>query len=188
MFLRQYLTDYKYHGDYSFRSYLPKIKVFFLKTSSEGSNNLIKLRFYSINKINSTFESMNVDSAQQREQSNSRESYNSYDESNEESYEKYGKRSLPEGYTPYKENGQVVEAVYDRYDTDYEGAETPDQEANLRLKKSCCEKGGLLNLKNSIGHLTDPEGSEFPTEFFFIDKKALLKDSHWPKVTNIVRL
>ena len=133
--------------------YLPNIKVLLSKTFSEGSNNLIKMRFYSINKVNSTIKSMNeIDPAQRREQSNSRESYNSYDESNEESYEKYGKRSLPEEYTPYQENGQAVEAVYDRCGTDYEGAETPDEEANLRLKKSCCEKGGLFNLKNSIGH------------------------------------
>ena len=96
-----------------------------------------------------------IDSAQPREQSNSRESYNSYDESNEESYEKYGKRSLPEEYTPYKENGQAVEAVYDRYDTDYEGAETPDQEANLRLKKLFCKKGTLFNSKKKYRSLRE---------------------------------
>ena len=62
--------------------------------------------------------------------------------------------SLPEPYTHY---GYVSysegEEVYDRYDDfGYEGAKTPDREANLKLKKTCCKKGGLFNLKNSIGH------------------------------------
>ena len=122
-----------------------------------------------------------IESAQRRE------SDNYYDESNMESYETYGKRSLPEENKPHKGNGKADITVYDRYDSDYEDAETPGQGAHFRLKKSCCKKGGLLNSKNSIGHLSDPEGSEFLTETFY-RQKALLKDSPWQKVTNIVRL
>ena len=80
----------------------------------------------------------NIDSAQ-RESNNS---YESYGESNEESYEEYGKRSLPGDNTANRETGKAGEAVYDRYD--YEGAETPDQEANIRSKISCCKKGRLF--------------------------------------------
>ena len=108
-----------------------------------------------------------IDSAQRGE------SNNYYDESNLESYETYGKRSLPEENKDHKENGKADVTIYDRYDSDYEDAETPGQGANLRLKKSCCKKGGLLNLKNSIGHLSDPGGSEFLIEIFFTDKKSL---------------
>ena len=79
-----------------------------------------------------------------------------------ESYESYGK------YENY-------DLFYDRYeveyengdDTGYEGAETPDREANLKLKKICCKKGGPFSLKNSIGH----SGSEFRTELFLADKE-----------------
>jgi len=73
----------------------------------------------------------NVDSGQQRK---SNYSYDSYNESDKES-------SLPGESTANRDNGNVDEADYDRYE--YEGAETPDQEANIRSKTSCCKKGGL---------------------------------------------
>ena len=82
----------------------------------------------------------NIDSVQQRESDNS---YESYDESNEEGYEEYGKSTLPGENTAKREIGKGEEAVYDRYD--YEGAETPDQEANIRSTKSCCNKGRLFH-------------------------------------------
>ena len=81
-----------------------------------------------------------IDSGQQRE---SDSSYESYGQSNGEGYEKYGKSSLPGENTAKRENGNADDAVYDRYD--YNRAETPDQEANIRSTKSCCEKGRLLH-------------------------------------------
>ena len=117
-----------------------------------------------------------IDSAQRRE------SNNYYDESNMESYETYGKKSLPEEKKPHKENGKADVTVYDRYDSDYEGAETREG-ANLGSKKSCCKKGRLFNLKKS--NLL--YGAEFHAQIF-LTAKAFFKDSHWPKVTNIVRL
>ena len=73
--------------------------------------------------------------------------YENSDESNEESYEAYRTKSSPEGYTPYKETGQAVELVYDRYDSDYE-AEQVGQEprsTSCTRKESCCTKGRLSN-------------------------------------------
>ena len=57
-----------------------------------------------------------------------------------------GRDDLPKGYTPYTgiKTGQMNENDYDRYDSDYEGAETPDR------KKSCCEIGRLSNLKKRL--------------------------------------
>ena len=59
------------------------------------------------------------------------------------------RKDLPEGYTqPYKNTGQADENVYDRYDTEYEGGETPDREienGSCAPKKSCCKIGKLLN-------------------------------------------
>ena len=81
----------------------------------------------------------NIDSGQQRESN----SYDSYGESNEEGYEEYGKRNLSGENTANRDNGNTDDAVYDRYD--YDGAETPDQEANIRSTKSCCKKGRLLH-------------------------------------------
>ena len=69
--------------------------------------------------------------------------YEKSDESKEESYEAYSTKSLPEGYTSYKETGQAVEIEYDRYDTDYE-ADHPGQEPkpiSCSQKASCCTKG-----------------------------------------------
>ena len=62
--------------------------------------------------------------------------------SQEGSYENYPMQNLPEGYTGYNggETRQVVETDYDRYDSDYETDETPQQD-----KKSCLKIGWLSN-------------------------------------------
>ena len=73
------------------------------------------------------------------------------DESNGGSYENYRRNSLPEGYTAYRKTEQNV---YDRYESDYEGAETPDQErheGSCESKKSC-KIGWLSNLQIRAGH------------------------------------
>ena len=73
-------------------------------------------------------------------------SFCSYDESNVGSYEDYGKKRLPGAYTAYKKDGQADEIVFGRNDSDYEGAETPDQgehEISYASKKSCCKIGWL---------------------------------------------
>ena len=91
------------------------------------------------------------DTARQRE---SDISSCSTDESNGENYENYRTNSLPEGYTAYRKPGQADEVVYDRYDSDYEGAETPDQErdkGSCESKKSCCKIGWLLFLEIIVG-------------------------------------
>ena len=68
--------------------------------------------------------------------------YEKYGDSNGESYEASRTKSSSE-YTPYK--GQVVENVYDRYDTDYE-EEQPEQESKPTTRKdSCCVKVWLSN-------------------------------------------
>ena len=75
----------------------------------------------------------------------------SNDESNVENYENYRTKSLPEGYTAYKKTEQNV---YDRYDTDYEDEETPDQgedKGSCDSKKSCCKIGWLLYLEIIVG-------------------------------------
>ena len=60
-----------------------------------------------------------------------------------------GRKDLPEGYTqPYKNTRQAVDNVYDRYDTEYEGGETPDgerQNGSCAPEKSCCKIGRLSN-------------------------------------------
>ena len=45
-----------------------------------------------------------------------------YDEPNEGCYENYRNKNLPDGYTAYKEIGQVCELVYDRYSSIYSDA------------------------------------------------------------------
>ena len=78
--------------------------------------------------------------------------YEKSGESNEESYEAYTTKKLPEGYTTYKEIGQAVELVYDRYDSDYE-AEQPGQEpkpVTCTPKESCYNKGLLSNITFEI--------------------------------------
>ena len=67
-----------------------------------------------------------------------------------------GRKDLPEGYTqPYKNARQADENVYDRYDTEYEGGETPDRKrenGSCAPKKSCCKIGRLSNNKNRAGY------------------------------------
>ena len=53
----------------------------------------------------------------------------SNEESQERSYESYRDKSLPEGYTAYKNRSQVNEAVYDRYSSVY--SENPSQKEKL---------------------------------------------------------
>ena len=62
--------------------------------------------------------------------------------SQEGNYENYQMQNLPEGYTGYNGGGirQVVETDYDRYESDYEAEETPQQD-----EKSCLEIGRLSN-------------------------------------------
>ena len=50
----------------------------------------------------------------------------SVDETEEGSYEKYRPKNLPEGYTPYKDTGQVNEVIYDQYNSVYSTSERPD--------------------------------------------------------------
>ena len=83
-----------------------------------------------------------MNSAQQRQ------SQNSIDESDEKNYENYGKNNLPEGYTPYRGNDQVVEAIYDRYNTEYN--EISDEEArptSSSNNKSCCKIGWFSKME-----------------------------------------
>ena len=61
--------------------------------------------------------------------------------SKEGNYESYQLQKLPEGYTGYREPVQVAENDYDRYDSDYEAGETPQQD-----KKACPKIGWLFNL------------------------------------------
>ena len=70
----------------------------------------------------------------------------SFTETDEENYENYRSQNLPEGYTPYRETGQVGEVVYDRYDPEYAADENPDQEeetCSRTRNESCCDIGWL---------------------------------------------
>ena len=63
-------------------------------------------------------------------------------ESDEGNYENYRRKSLPEGYTPYRENGQVVEGVYDKYDTEYNQTSAEEAKPNsCFMDKLCCKIG-----------------------------------------------
>ena len=72
---------------------------------------------------------------------NSEREYESHSGPKEGNYENYQLQKLPEGYTGYREPVQVAENDYDRYDSDYEASETPQQE-----KKACPKIGWLLKL------------------------------------------
>ena len=61
----------------------------------------------------------------------------------DEEYVSYRRKSLPEGYTAYRETPQVESNVYDRYDSVYLATEKP----NIR-KKSCYKIGWLSNESN----------------------------------------
>ena len=77
----------------------------------------------------------------------------SYD-AREGRYEGYRDPNLPEGYAPYGENGNA-EAVYDRYDEDYddvgteEGYRRPKQSCCKRLRSGCSDMGRLIKSLNS---------------------------------------
>ena len=86
---------------------------------------------------------------------NSRESDGKYDKYGQSSeYEAYRTKNSSE-YTPYNENGQENEGVYDRYDTEY-AAEQCGQDPKPTLcssKESCCKKGWLSNSENRDSYL-----------------------------------
>ena len=63
-----------------------------------------------------------------------------YGESSEGSYENYRNKNLPEGYTAYKEIGQLCELVYDRYSSVYS-----DDSINGKKQRSCTGKRFCLN-------------------------------------------
>ena len=66
-------------------------------------------------------------------------------ESNEGSYENYRRSNLPEGYTPYRENGQATEAVYDRYDSAYTADESGQEPKSCScIRNESCKIGWLL--------------------------------------------
>ena len=122
-----------------------------------------------------------------------RESNDTIDESDEGNYENYGRNSLPEGYTPYRGNGPVIEAVYDRYNTEYSETSAEEAKPNSCSKnKSCCkigvlskfqifnERSGALIPGPIIGHKRDFMGQAI--------KKTREKDSHQRKVPNIVHM
>ena len=92
----------------------------------------------------------------------------SYEPSNEPSYdpsydardgryEGYREQNLPEGYEAYGENGNA-EAVYDRYEEDYdvagteEGYRRPKQSCCKRLRSGCSDMGRLIKSLNSKDH------------------------------------
>ena len=72
------------------------------------------------------------------------------DESNEESYEAYRTQSLPEEYTPYKETGQAIELVYDRYDSDYEADQVADQGLHVKIPENYFK---ILEEGENVGNL-----------------------------------
>ena len=99
-----------------------------------------------------------MNSGQQRES-------NDISESDEGNYENYRRKSLPEGYTPYRENGQIVEGVYDKYDTEYN--ETSAEEANLHScskSKSCC-KIGLFSIHQIYNERSESDLAEHKRHF-----------------------
>ena len=74
----------------------------------------------------------------------------SFTETDEENYENYRSQSLPEGYTPYRENIQAGEAVYDRYDSAYAGNESEQEPKTCFRNRSRCKIGWLLHLSKII--------------------------------------
>ena len=84
---------------------------------------------------------------------------------------------MPGGYT-----GQGDENVYDRYNTDYQGAETPDGDRN---KKPCCI--GRLSFV-TVHSMLESVVTELNFLKNFFNEISLLKEYHWRKVKNIVRM
>ena len=71
----------------------------------------------------------------------------SYD-AKEGRYEGYRDQNLPEGYTAYGENGNA-EAVYDRYDPEYDYSELgsrPKQNCCKRLRSCCSDMGRFIQI------------------------------------------
>ena len=96
----------------------------------------------SVLRIKFTLRTMNKSSFPQERESDQDSSLQETDASHDEGhYENYRRKSLPEGYTPYRDTHHVNELVYDRYDSDYSTNERPDAE-----RKSCCKIGWLLNV------------------------------------------
>merc|ERR1712176_785018 len=84
----------------------------------------------------------------------------SYEESHERSYEAYRGKSLPEGYTPYK--NQVNEAEYDRYSSVYSTNPLTNEKLCLcSRRKYHCTLGFSLTTSNRYSH--------FVTNLFFKD-------------------
>ena len=83
-----------------------------------------------------------MDTYHQRESNDSRLFYG---DSNEGSYENYRNKNLPEGYTAYKEIGQVCELVYDRYSSVYsKHSVQEDKLCSLKRKCLCRNIGWVL--------------------------------------------
>ena len=65
-----------------------------------------------------------------------------YEDSNEGSYEGYRNKNLPEGYTAYKEIGQLCELVYDRYSSVYsDDSMHGKKQSSFTGKRFCFNKG-----------------------------------------------
>lgn len=65
-----------------------------------------------------------------------------YGESSEGSYENYRNKNLPEGYTAYKEIGQLCELVYDRYSSVYsDDLMHGKNQSSFPGKRFCFNKG-----------------------------------------------
>ena len=80
-----------------------------------------------------------MNSSQQRE---SDDSGFFYGESSEGSYENYRNKNLPEGYTAYKEIGQICELVYDRYSSVYSDDSIQGKnQSSFTGKRFCFNKG-----------------------------------------------
>ena len=59
----------------------------------------------------------------------------SFQETDEEHYQNYRRKSLPEGYTTYRDTNQVNEVVYDRYNSVYSTV------GNSVIRKCRCKIG-----------------------------------------------
>ena len=69
-----------------------------------------------------------------------------YGESSEGNYENYRNKNLPEGYTAYKEIGEIVELEYDRYSSVYSEHSLQEEKlCSLKRKCSCRNIGWVLN-------------------------------------------
>ena len=126
---------------------------------------------------------MNKTSFSKRESDDSEFSKeDSYEVRDEGNYETYRRKSLPEGYTAYRNNSQDNEVVYDRYDSVYEACEQPLQGEKVCLcfkKVFCCKIDWLFKYfkKHCLVSLPD-----------WLLKKAPIKDSQLRKVTNIAQI